>query len=32
MSQSAAVDKSAYGTTKVAQWGVADDQLSMGKK
>ncbi|MDO4290170.1 MAG: MFS transporter [Eggerthellaceae bacterium] len=26
------VDKSAYGTTKVAQWGVADDQLNMGKK
>ena len=25
-------DKSAYGTTKVAQWGVADDQLTMGQK
>lgn len=25
-------DKSAYGTTKVAQWGVADDQLTSGQK
>ena len=31
MSQ-AVVDKSAYGTSAIAQWGVADDQLSMGKK
>lgn len=27
-----ALDKSAYGTSAVAQWGVADDQLTMGKK
>lgn len=32
MSQTIAVDKSAYGTSKIAQWGVADDQLSMAKK
>lgn len=31
MSQAVA-DKSAYGTSAIAQWGVADDQLSMGKK
>lgn len=32
MSQAVIADKSAYGSTKVAQWGVADDQLSMGQK
>lgn len=29
---SAAIDKSAYGNNKLAQWGVADDQMSNGKR
>ena len=28
MSRESAVDKSAYGNNKLAQWGVADDQLT----